>query len=101
LLVARKRLDVITAYRQVGKYRGAAGARVAREKDYESVGPSVARGMCETRGRISVVDAIDEPLCCPDPTHSSTAITLLWPGGASRSVINQRGPKAMSPSAAS
>jgi len=75
LLSARKQLDVITAYRQVGSYRGAAAicgvshktvkrivqrgeaaqARVAREKNYESVRPFVAREMSETRGRVSAL----------------------------------------------
>lgn len=75
LLSARKQLDVITAYRQVGTYRGAAEicgvshktvkrivqrgdaaeARVAREKNYENVRPFVAREMSETKGRISAL----------------------------------------------
>ena len=68
-------MDVITAYRQVGTYRGAAEicgvshktvkrivargeaaeTRVAREKNYESVRPFVAREMSETKGRVSAL----------------------------------------------
>jgi hypothetical protein len=75
LLSARNQLDVITAYRQVGTYRGAAEIcgvshktvkrivqrgeaaeeRVAREKNYENLRPFVAREMSETKGRISAL----------------------------------------------
>ena len=75
LLSARKQLDVITAYRQVGTYRGAAEIcgvshktvkrivqrgrvaeeRVARERNYESVRELVADEMVQTRGRISAL----------------------------------------------
>lgn len=73
MLSARKQLDVITAYRQVGTYRGAAemcgvdpktvkkiverGAaaeqRVARRKNYESVRALVAKEIEDTKGKIS------------------------------------------------
>ena len=73
LLSARKQLDVITAYRQVGTYRGAAEMcglthktvkriierveaaedRVARRKNYESVRSLVAHEISETKGKIS------------------------------------------------
>jgi len=75
LLSARKQLDVITAYRQVGTYRGAAeicgvahktvkrvvaknraaAERVARRKNYESVRGLVVHEMGETKGRISAL----------------------------------------------
>ena len=75
MLSARKQLDVITAYRQVGTYRGsaeicgvshktvkrlierdeAAVERVARRKNYDSVRGLVAREMTETKGRISAL----------------------------------------------
>jgi transposase len=68
-------LDVITAYRQVGTYRGAAemcgvshktvkrivdrdeavARRVARRKNFESVRGLVARELSETKGRISAL----------------------------------------------
>jgi transposase len=73
LLSARKQLDVITAYRQVGTYRGAAemcgvthktvkrvverdeaaAQRVARRRNYESVRTLVAAKVEDTRGKIS------------------------------------------------
>ncbi|MGN6330292.1 MAG: IS21 family transposase [Motilibacteraceae bacterium] len=73
MLSARKQLDVLTAYRQVGTYRGAAQMcgvthktvkrivergeavpeRVARRRNYESVRTLVVKEMEETRGRIS------------------------------------------------
>ncbi len=73
LLSARKQLDVITAYRQVGTYRGAAemcgvthktvkriverseaaAERVERRRNYESVRALVAREIDETTGKIS------------------------------------------------
>ena len=73
MLSARKQLDVITAYRQVGTYRGAAEMcglthktvkriiekveaaeqRVARRKNYESVRALVAQEISETKGKIS------------------------------------------------
>ena len=75
MLSARKQLDVITAYRQVGTYRGsaeicgvsqktvkrlierdeAAVERVACRKNYDSVRGLVAREMTETKGRISAL----------------------------------------------
>jgi hypothetical protein len=75
LLSARKQLDVITAYRQVGSYRGAAemcgvthktvkrlverdeavADRVARRKNYESVRGLVAQEIAETKGKISAL----------------------------------------------
>jgi len=73
LLSARKQLDVITAYRQVGTYRGAAEMcgvthktvkrivekdqaaqqRVARRRNYESVRSIVREEITETKGKIS------------------------------------------------
>jgi transposase len=73
LLSARKQLDVITAYRKVGTYRGAAEMcgvthktvkriiergeaaeqRVARRRNYESVRALVAQEIDETKGKIS------------------------------------------------
>ncbi len=73
MLSARKQLDVITAYRQVGTYRGAAemcgvthktvkriiekdrdvAERVERRRNYESVRALVAREIEDTKGRIS------------------------------------------------
>jgi transposase len=73
LLSARKQLDVITAYRQVGSYRGAAEMcgvthktvkriiergeaaeqRVERRRNYESVRALVAHEIDETKGKIS------------------------------------------------
>jgi hypothetical protein len=73
LLSARKQLDVITAYREVGTYRGAAEIcgvthktvkrivtrdeadreRVERRKNYESVRPLVVEAMKDTRGKLS------------------------------------------------
>ncbi len=73
LLSARKQLDVVTAYRQVGSYRGAAEMcgvthktvkrivdkvdaaeeRVARRRNYESVRSLVAHEISETKGKIS------------------------------------------------
>jgi transposase len=73
LLSARKQLDVITAYRQVGTYRGAAemcgvthktvkriieqdravAERVERRKNYESVRALVATEIDTTKGKIS------------------------------------------------
>ena len=70
---ARKQLDVITAYRKVGTYRGAAemcgvthktvkriidrsaaaAERVERRRNYESVRALVAQEIEETKGRIS------------------------------------------------
>jgi transposase len=75
LLSARNQLDVITAYRQVGTYRGAAEIcgvshktvkrivqrgeaaeeRVSREKNYERVRELVADEMVQTKGRISAL----------------------------------------------
>jgi len=75
LLSARKQLDVITAYRGVGTYRGAAeicgvthktvkrivekdqaaAERLARKKNYESVRPVVAQAMLDTKGKISAL----------------------------------------------
>jgi len=74
-LSARKQLDVITAYRQVGTFRGAAEMcgvthktvkrivdrdeaverRVSRRKNFESVRGLVARELGETKGRISAL----------------------------------------------
>jgi hypothetical protein len=74
-LSARKQLDVITAYREVGTYRGAAAicgvmhktvkrivekdraaaGQVARERNYESVRPLVTGAMTDTKGRISAL----------------------------------------------
>ncbi len=73
LLSARVQLDVITAYREVGTYRGAAvicgvthktvkrivtrdeavRERVERRKNYESVRGLVAQAMKDTRGKLS------------------------------------------------
>ena len=76
MLSARKQLDIVTAYRQVGTYRGAAemcgvthktvkrvmdravagGAaaqRVARRRNYESVRALVATEIDQTNGKIS------------------------------------------------
>ena len=73
LLSARKQLDIVTAYRDVGTYRGAAemcgithktvrrvvskaGAaqdRVARRRNYESVRALVAAKVDDTKGKIS------------------------------------------------
>ncbi len=73
MLSARKKLDVITAYREVGTYRGvaqmcgvthktvkrvierevAAARRVERRRNYESVRSLVAAKVEDTRGRIS------------------------------------------------
>jgi len=73
LLSARKQLDVITAYREVGTYRGAAELcgvthktvkrivtrdqaqqeRVERRKNYESVRGVVATAMEDTKGKLS------------------------------------------------
>ena len=73
MLSARKKLDVITAFRQVGTYRGAAEMcgvdpktvkkvvergevaeqRVAHRKNYESVRALVAREIDDTKGKIS------------------------------------------------
>ena len=70
---ARKQLDVITAYREVGTYRGAAAicgvthktvkrivsreqalqARVERRKNYESVRGLVAKELKDTKGKLS------------------------------------------------
>ena len=75
LLSARKQLDVITAYREVGTYRGAAeicgvthktvkriveqdqaaAERVDRGRNYETVRPLVAQSMVDTKGRISAL----------------------------------------------
>ena len=75
MLSARKKLDVITAYREVGTYRGAAemcgvthktvkrvveadapaAQRLARKNNYESVRPLVAAAMADTRGKISAL----------------------------------------------
>jgi transposase len=73
LLSARKKLDIVTAYRQVGTYRGAAEMcgvthktvsrvvnqaeaaeqRIARRRNYESVRALVAAKIEETKGKIS------------------------------------------------
>lgn len=73
LLSARKQLDIVTAYREVGTYRGAAEMcgvthktvsrvvnraeaaerRTARRRNYESVRPLVATKIEETKGKIS------------------------------------------------
>ncbi len=73
MLSARKQLDVITAYREVGTYRGAAAicgvdhktvkraverdqvafARLARRRNYESVRALVVGKVQTTRGKIS------------------------------------------------
>ena len=76
LLSARKQLDIVTAYRQVGSYRGAAemcgvthktvrrvveraqtgeaaAQRVARRRNYESVRVLVATEIKDTHGKIS------------------------------------------------
>ncbi|MEP7021945.1 MAG: IS21 family transposase [Pseudonocardiales bacterium] len=73
MLSARKKLDVITAYRQVGTYRGAAQMcgvthktvkriveqhragvdRVQRRRNYESVRALVASEINDTKGRMS------------------------------------------------
>ena len=73
MLSARKQLDVITAYREVGTYRGAAeicgvdpktvkrlvtrdqaaAERVERRKNYESVRALVAESMKNTNGKLS------------------------------------------------
>jgi transposase len=73
LLSARKQLDIVTAYRKVGTYRGAAEMcgvthktvkriiergeaaeqRVARRRNYESVRTLVAQEIDETKGKIS------------------------------------------------
>ena len=73
MLSARKQLDVITAYRKVGTYRGAAEMcgvthktvkriiergqaaeqRVARRRNYESVRTLVAQEIDDTKGKIS------------------------------------------------
>ena len=75
MLSARKQLDVTTAYRQVGTYRGAAeicgvthktvkriveqdgavGERVAGRRNYEAVRTLVRQSMMETKGRISAL----------------------------------------------
>jgi hypothetical protein len=75
LLSARKQLDVITAYREVGTYRGAAeicgvthktvkrivekeqaaAERLARDRNYDSVRPLVAQAMRDTNGKISAL----------------------------------------------
>ena len=73
MLSARKQLDVITAYREVGSYRGAAAIcgvthktvkrivekdaaqaeRIARRRNYESVRGTVAGKISDTEGRVS------------------------------------------------
>jgi transposase len=73
LLSARKQLDIVTAYREVGTYRGAAEIcgvthktvrrvvdraeaaeqRTARRRNYESVRTLVAVKITETKGKIS------------------------------------------------
>ena len=73
LLSARKQLDIVTAYREVGTYRGAAEMcgvthktvkrvidraqaaeqRTARRRNYESVRPLVAEKISDTKGKIS------------------------------------------------
>jgi len=73
LLSARKQLDIVTVYREVGTYRGAAGIcgvthktvsrvvnrteaaeqRIARRRNYESVRALVATKMKDTKGKIS------------------------------------------------
>ena len=73
MLSARKRLDIVTAYREVGTYRGAAEMcgvthktvrrvvdkadaaeqRAARRRNFESVRPLVAAKVEDTVGRIS------------------------------------------------
>jgi transposase len=79
LLSARKQLDVITAYRQVGTYRGAAemcgtthktvkriierdraAERVARRRNYESVRSLVAAKVEQTKGKISAKRLLPE-----------------------------------------
>jgi transposase len=75
MLSARKQLDVITAYREVGSYRGAAAIcgvthktvrrivekdqaqaeRIARRRNYESVRGLVTEKMKVTNGRISAL----------------------------------------------
>lgn len=75
LLSARKQLDVITAYREVGTYRGAAeicgvthktvkrivekdraaAEQLARDRNYDSVRPLVAQAMRDTNGKISAL----------------------------------------------
>ena len=75
MLSARKQLDVITAYREVGTYRGAAeicgvthktvkrivekdqaaAQRLERRKNYESVRGLVAQAMQDTKGKISAL----------------------------------------------
>jgi len=72
-LSARKQLDIVTAYREVGTYRGAAEMcgvthktvkrvveraevaeqRTARRRNYESVQTLVAIRISETKGKIS------------------------------------------------
>lgn len=73
MLSARKQLDIVTAYREVGSYRGAgeicgvthktvkrvverteaAEQRTARRRNYESVRSLVAAKIADTKGRIS------------------------------------------------
>ena len=73
MLSARKQLDIVTAYREVGTYRGAAEMcgvtpktvsrvvnraaaaeqRTERRRNYESVRPLVATKIEETKGKIS------------------------------------------------
>ena len=80
MLSARKKLDVITAYREVGTYRGAAemcgvthktvkriieaeevaAVRVARRRNYESVRALVRLKVEGTRGRISAKRLLPE-----------------------------------------
>jgi len=80
LLSARKQLDVITAYRQVGTYRGAAEMcglthktvkriidrdqaaveRVASRRNYESVRSLVAAKVEQTKGKISAKRLLPE-----------------------------------------
>ena len=81
MLSARKKLDVITAYREVGTCRGAAETcgvthktvkrtieadtaaqdRVARRRNYESVRALVAVKVESTRGKISAKRLLPEP----------------------------------------
>ena len=75
MVSARKQLDVIAAYREVGSYRGAAemcgvthktakrivdksepaAQRLAPKKNYESVRSLVAAAMADTKGKISAL----------------------------------------------
>ncbi len=96
LLSARKQLDVITAYRKVGTYRGAAemcgvthktvkrvvdraeaaAQRTARRRNYESVRTLVAQEIDETKGKISAEWLLPRARAGGDA--GSTATSARW-----------------------